>query len=196
MWSSITSWCSGRPGRAEGEDAAGPSLGGLGAPDGFARPSACAGCPAMPAACNERVRAQIQTDNQLLNECTAGNTESIQALIAKGANVNASKPPEGKTALHFLAHAASQDAVEMLLLHNADPNKPDRDNRTPVHVAALNGHDDMLALLLLHGGDLNVMDSCDQTPLHFAWCALAHSHLSISPAMQQEHLIYPYSPGT
>jgi len=125
----------------------------------------------MPLSCNERAQQQNRLDNELLVHCTSGNIERIKECIQNGADINVVKPPERKTALHFVAHAGASKAAKMLLESKAIVNALDSEMRTSLHIAALNGHVDMVSMLIAHEASVNSLDASEQTPLHFACVA-------------------------
>merc|ERR1712096_539130 len=121
--------------------------------------------------CQTRENQELRKlDESLLASCTAGTASGaeIQALIRRGAAVNAVRQPEEKTALHLAAHAGGLDAAQVLVQNGADVDTVDCDDRTPLHVAALNGHQEMVDFLLETGASYNMLDKNDQTALHFA----------------------------
>lgn len=54
-------------------------------------------------------------------------------------NVNALDDETGKTPLAFAAKYDLDDIAEILLLHGANVNTPDKDLNTPLHYSAMGG---------------------------------------------------------
>ena len=59
-------------------------------------------------------------NSDLINAAAKGQAESVEALLAKGADVNA-KGKGDRTALMFAAVSGHADAARVLLDHGADP---------------------------------------------------------------------------
>lgn len=124
------------------------------------------------AGCKSARNAELaRLDEQLLLVCTVGEnkTHEIAGLLREGADINATRQPEGKTPLHLAAHAGALEAIETLIASGADPDVMDRDDRTPLHIAALNGHAHVVKYLVMDAkASPNMLDKNDQTALHFA----------------------------
>jgi ankyrin repeat protein len=85
--------------------------------------------------------------NQDLTEAAQkGDTATVKALLAKGADINA-LGKEGGTALVEAARNGHTDTVRALLAAGADVNAKDKDGRTALTVAATQGHTDVVQLL-------------------------------------------------
>lgn len=97
-----------------------------------------------------------------------GDCVAAQALIAKGANVNA-RGKDGVPPLR-LAAAYSKNMTELLIAKGADVNAADNRGLTPLHAAAATGQVDCAQILIDNGADVNVRDSRSActTPLHLA----------------------------
>jgi hypothetical protein len=81
----------------------------------------------------------------------AGSTEALEAVLAAGADVDATDE-DGQTALHAAAGTGRRDVVERLIAASADVNVVDFEHRTPAALAAEQGHHDVADLLHEHGG--------------------------------------------
>jgi len=104
--------------------------------------------------------------NPLHDAVEAGDRAKVEALLAKGADVNR-KNEDGETPLH---RAASRDIgiVELLLARGANVNAKNKFGSTPLHRAAISGDTRTVELLLARGADINAKDQSGQTPLHNA----------------------------
>jgi ankyrin repeat protein len=72
-----------------------------------------------------------------------------EALLAKGANVNA-RQQSGVTPLHQAAHNGQADMVRLLLAHGADVQARMDDGQTPLTMALETGDAEVIALLRGH----------------------------------------------
>lgn len=95
----------------------------------------------------------------------------IETLLAAGADVNACAPGR-KTPLHYAVEHNNEGVVLMLLEHNANPTKHDRDGLSPVHYAINKKATNLLRLFVAIGEHKdNVLTACNhlgQTPLFTA----------------------------
>ena len=96
-----------------------------------------------------------------------GRKAEVEALLAKGASINA-QDKAGMTPLHHAAFMNRKDAAEVLLAKGAHVNARDERGSTPLHLAAHDGNKDTAELLLIKGADINAKDKYGQTPLHSA----------------------------
>lgn len=98
----------------------------------------------------------------------AANAEVMEALLARGADVEA-KDHQGRTALHNAAMSvAGGDNIAFLLSRMANPNAVDANGRTPMHVSAEIGSAVNMTALEMGGGSVNAVDARGTTPLHLA----------------------------
>jgi ankyrin repeat protein len=79
------------------------------------------------------------------------NTRAIEALLHRGAHVNA-RQEGGWTPLHIAAAEGRTEICGLLLDRGADVNAEDEDGNTPLYLAAKDGHTETAALLREHGG--------------------------------------------
>jgi len=80
--------------------------------------------------------------------------EWLAQLLKSGFPVD-DQTPFGDTALCAAVVANNREAVELLLLHGADPNKPGREGQPPVALASLRRSPFVLPALLKAGADAN-----------------------------------------
>ena len=96
-----------------------------------------------------------------------GYKESVELLIADGAEVNA-KNKWGFTPLHRAARYGHKELVELLIANGADVNAKDKWGYTPLPWAIWNEDRDMVKLLVDKGADVNYTPKEDSPPLHYA----------------------------
>src|SRR5216683_1906996 len=98
-----------------------------------------------------------------------GRTETVRALLEKGADVNAARK-DGVTALMIAASAGDRATVRYLLEKGAkvNPNDVDRIGQTALMVAAVRGHTDTVCVLAQSGIDVNAKDKDGLTALMYA----------------------------
>jgi hypothetical protein len=107
---------------------------------------------ALPAICAVALAAQ-DLNEDLLNAVRKGDAASVEALIAKGADVNASWR-YGKTPLFFACDRGFTPVVKVLLEHGAEVNVKDSFyGATPVALAAWKDRVDIVKMLLAKGAN-------------------------------------------
>lgn len=97
-----------------------------------------------------------------------GERAAVEALLEKGANINAAERATGRRPLH---KAVLQDhfvIAELLVSHGADLNAPDALGQTPLHIAAMTGSREITKMLLTNGADVNATAGVGVTPLRLA----------------------------
>ena len=82
-----------------------------------------------------------------------GTPEAVQALIRRGADVNAGSPPVDNTPLHDAAKYAQPVVVQILLEAGAEINARNRSDVTPLYKAAKFNSPEVVELLLDAGAD-------------------------------------------
>jgi serine/threonine-protein phosphatase 6 regulatory ankyrin repeat subunit B len=102
--------------------------------------------------------------NQLVQAAHEGNNETVKALLAQGAPVDA-KNNNGLTPLMWAAWNGHKDICELLLTHNAHVDAKDNNGSTPLILAAWNGHADVCKLLLTHKASAGAKNNFGNTPL-------------------------------
>jgi ankyrin repeat protein len=87
-----------------------------------------------------------------------GDTASIRARLAEGADVNA-RDRHGQTALMLAAQAGHADAVDALIVGGADLNVTAKYTLTALMLAVVAGHAEVARRLARAGADLGVKGS-------------------------------------
>ena len=106
-------------------------------------------------------------DAPLIEAAGAGDAARVAALIEEGADPRAASP-DGTTALHWAARAASTEAVEHLLAAGADAESANRYGVTPLALAAESGEPAVVGALLAAGADPNTATPAGETVLMVA----------------------------
>ena len=107
---------------------------------------------ALPAICAGVLAAQ-DLNEDMLDAVRKGDTASVEALIAKGANVNAAWR-YGETPLFFACDRGFASVVKVLLEHGAEVNVKDSFyGMTPVTRAADKDRVDIVKMLLARGAN-------------------------------------------
>jgi len=124
-------------------------------------------------------RADDALNQELFTAVRAGDKAKIEALIAKGADVNAKSDDlytilgvhtRGWMPLHLASADASEAIAELLIAKGADVNAKDTDGNTPLHVAVLlppasQEKLHMIELLIAKGADVHAKNNKGETPL-------------------------------
>jgi cytohesin len=115
-----------------------------------------------------------------------GFTEVIEALVAKGADVNArteslSRTDQRKTPLHVAAYEGHAESVKVLVANGADVHAVDKGKNTPLLSATGNhrekpGKFEIVKLLVEKGANVNAVENCDRSALYHA---ASHNELEI-----------------
>lgn len=115
--------------------------------------------------------AYAADDSPLFEAVKKGDKAEVEALLAKGADVNAKdKNPVGQTPLHYAADTTygRKDVAQLLLAKGADVNAMDNNGATPLHMTVgreSEAKKDIAELLLTKGADVNARDNTGWTPL-------------------------------
>ena len=98
-----------------------------------------------------------------------GHAETVNALLAAGAPVNAASRETMKMSPLGSALAAERnDIARTLIDHGADVNAKAENELTPLHTAAARGNLESAKLLLEHGADINATTKDGKTPIAYA----------------------------
>jgi ankyrin repeat protein len=104
------------------------------------------------------VIASSDDDAALIKASQAGDIKAVQALIDKGANINA-KRADGASALIQASMEDHLDVVQTLLAKGADINAKNRSGESALKVASMLGYSDVVQLLIAKGADVNAKDN-------------------------------------
>jgi ankyrin repeat protein len=89
-------------------------------------------------------------------------------LLARGAQVNVHREPDGLTPLHLAAAYGHVQTMQHLLAAGADPQARDKFGRTPLLTAVREGEPEALRLILSRGGRVSDRDQDGKTAIDFA----------------------------
>lgn len=103
-------------------------------------------------------------DTALMIAAYKGNKPAVEALLAKGVEVN--RP--GWTALHYAATAGNNEIVQLLLDKSAYIDAESPNKTTPIMMAARGGHIFTVKLLLDEGADATLKNNIGMTAIDFA----------------------------
>lgn len=104
----------------------------------------------------------------LVGRAVPAGLESLELLLAHGADTGAHDAQQGHTALHHAVGWGRLDAAQSLIKHGADVNAQTKNGETPLNLAVQTRRQDIASLLLDHGADPNVRDNNGETPLDYA----------------------------
>lgn len=92
--------------------------------------------------------------------CARGYKDTVNALIQKGASINASGK-DGQTPLYISCENGHVKIVQLLLNYGVDVNLCDKDGFSPLYAACQEGYHDIVKLLLDYKADPNMMPADD-----------------------------------
>jgi ankyrin repeat protein len=99
---------------------------------------------------------------------SAGDIPVLEALLARGANVDQRWASDGSTSLYAILHwSRTPEGVLWLLTHGADPNAVFAENgggETPLHVAARVSDVPIVESMVTHGADIERRRADGRTP--------------------------------
>ncbi|MBS1788361.1 MAG: ankyrin repeat domain-containing protein [Acidobacteria bacterium] len=130
----------------------------------------------------QRVRTLLKQDSALVNAYAPdgffplglatffGHRETVEVLLAAGADVNAASRESMKvTPLHSAVAARQIGIARLLIARGAKVNARQAEGGfTPLHEVAANGDLEFAKLLLEHGAEINAKTEDGKTPLAFA----------------------------
>jgi ankyrin repeat protein len=99
-----------------------------------------------------------------LHALWSGDAHAIDKLFRSKIDLNA-VDAHGQTLLMECVLEKREDLVELLLEHNADPKRRDRDQATALHFAAAAHLPRAVQLLLDKGAEVDAQDNLGNTPL-------------------------------
>ena len=95
-------------------------------------------------------------DERLLRAAAIGNASKVLQALTEGANVQATTPDEGDTALHLVCDFGHQSCIEVLIKSGIDVNIKNRSGRTAAHEAVVSARAMTLyELIKLAGNELD-----------------------------------------
>jgi ankyrin repeat protein len=98
-----------------------------------------------------------------------GHPETVEALLAAGAEVNAASRETMKlTPLASAMATAQNEIAKTLIQHGANVNAKAASDLTPLHTAAARGNIEAATLLLDHGADIHATTTDGKKPIAYA----------------------------
>ncbi len=124
-------------------------------------------------------------NNPLLSAARAGRLDSVNFLLAHGADVNHQDYYFDQTALLL---TDVPEVAQTLLAHGANPNTTSKlDRRTPLFNWAATGDQKVVLLLLQYGANPTVKNSDGKTP---AEVATASGHAGVAKALRAAEVVW------
>eukprot|EP00744_Colponema_vietnamica_P006877 GILI01009947.1.p1 GENE.GILI01009947.1~~GILI01009947.1.p1 ORF type:complete len:232 (+),score=59.74 GILI01009947.1:70-696(+) len=134
--------------------------------------------------------AYFEGATPLIMAVHAGRNDVVSALLANGADYEATFGTSFMTATHVAAITNNAGAIELLASYGADVSKPDKSNFTPLHLAAYIGHAAAMQALVRLGADLTIVNGDRNTPLQ-TFIGGSIQHLSEADQEQLKALLAP-----
>ena len=106
-------------------------------------------------------------DSELRSAAIEGRSDTVRALLANGADVNATDR-YGWTPLMLAALASHDDTVQTLLANGAHVNAKGNGGATALIWAATLGHTDIVQRLVVDGADVDAKDWQERSALMWA----------------------------
>jgi ankyrin repeat protein len=112
---------------------------------------------------------RVQRNAELLKAATEGNMETVNRLLAAGANIDI-QDEHKQTPLFIAAWKGHIAIVERLLAAGANVDVQDENTQSPLFIAVSEGHTAIVERLLAAGANIDVQGVHKQTPLfNAAW---------------------------
>jgi ankyrin repeat protein len=131
----------------------------------------------------KKTKEAIQTNTsnaegqtQLHIATNQGDIDTVKALIANGANINA-VTNFWHTPLHYAVNRSGFEIVKILLENGAKVNALSNFDYAPLHYAANHGRIKIAELLIEKGAAINIQNMFGHTPLH---CTANHPKTQIN----------------
>ncbi|XP_013782315.1 protein phosphatase 1 regulatory subunit 12B-like isoform X1 [Limulus polyphemus] len=102
-----------------------------------------------------------------LAACAAGDTEEVERLLEKGADINTANV-DGLTALHQACIDDNLKMVEFLVEHGCDVDRGDNEGWTPLHATASCGFLSIAKYLLENGASVAKVNNDGELPIDIA----------------------------
>ncbi|XP_014670964.1 PREDICTED: protein phosphatase 1 regulatory subunit 12A-like [Priapulus caudatus] len=102
-----------------------------------------------------------------LAACSAGDTQEVDKLLARGADINTTNV-DGLTALHQACIDENMTIVEYLVENSASVNSIDNEGWTPLHAAASCGYTKIAEYLLEKGANIAAVNNDGELPYDIA----------------------------
>ena len=107
-------------------------------------------------------------ESDLMMAAGLGNTRTLKALLAAGADMTLARSDDGAAALQLAVQTGHGEGVGALLAAGADANAADPNGVTPLMFAAVNGHAAIIDALVAAGGDATTALASGDTALSLA----------------------------
>lgn len=108
------------------------------------------------------------------------NVNIIKTLLAKGANIHATRKHSTQNALHVASYNNCASAVPILIKAGLDVNTRDSDGKTPLILAAQLGWLETVKILLDQGADVSAKDHKGKTAADYALEASNHTEETLN----------------
>nr|CDS19749.1 Ankyrin repeat domain containing protein [Echinococcus granulosus] len=114
------------------------------------------------------IRPESSHQGALTQAIVANNPAALESLFQLGIDPNVTRCEDGELPLLKAAKCGSDQAMSVILKHDASVTATDTHGNTALHMAAMIGNISCVHLLLQHGIPINIFNSFDVTPLMHA----------------------------